>query len=142
MRHCDHDTSIVAAVDSDRNQVREERKKNRGKRGARRAAVRGGRRDEADAQAMCPQTSSIPLSVSLVPALLALAGGAMGRDPDTGYRLEAGNMRGSFNVGTFARRAGTSLSAAAPAATYYVRLAALNACGASSLSSEVSLVVP
>jgi hypothetical protein len=60
----------------------------------------------------------------------------------TGYRLEAGSVSGGTNVCTFAVPAGTSLSAAAPAGTYYVRLAAVNPCGASGVSREISLVVP
>ena len=51
-------------------------------------------------------------------------------------------MAGGTNVGVFALPAGTSLQSAAPAGTYQVRLAATNACGASSTSSEIRFVVP
>jgi uncharacterized delta-60 repeat protein len=60
----------------------------------------------------------------------------------TGYRLEAGTGPGGSNVGVFTLPAGTSLQAGAPAGTYHVRIAATNACGGSSVSSEISFAVP
>jgi hypothetical protein len=56
------------------------------------------------------------------------------------YVLEAGTSSGAANVITVPTAA-TSLSAAAPPNTYYVRVRPRNACGSGAYSNEVSFTV-
>jgi predicted phage tail protein len=58
----------------------------------------------------------------------------------TGYVLEAGSAPGLANVAT-APVKGTSLSTTAPAGIYYARVRALNKCGSSAPSNEVTVTV-
>lgn len=60
----------------------------------------------------------------------------------TAYVLEAGTSPGAANAFNAPVGAGTTLAAGAPPGTYYVRLRAANACGLSTPSPEVVIVVP
>jgi hypothetical protein len=61
----------------------------------------------------------------------------------SGYRLLAGSASGSTDVGVFDFPATTTLiGTAAPSGRYFVRLIAVNACGESIPSTELSFVVP
>jgi hypothetical protein len=68
--------------------------------------------------------------------------------PDAGpiadvQQLVAGSAPGLDNLARFGIAGpATSFSATAPPGTYYVRVVAFNACGASPFSNEVTLVVP
>jgi hypothetical protein len=62
--------------------------------------------------------------------------------PPTGYRLDVGTSSGATNLGAVPVGLVTSLAAPAPAGTYFVRVVALNACGASPPSNQVSFTVP
>jgi hypothetical protein len=59
----------------------------------------------------------------------------------TSYALDVGTGPGLSNLGTFALANSTTLSAPAPAGRYYVRLRAVNSCGSSTPSAEVSFVI-
>lgn len=61
--------------------------------------------------------------------------------PVTGYRLDAGSAPGATNIGSFALPATTTLTSPAPPGQYFVRLTALNACGSSAPSAEISFTV-
>ena len=58
----------------------------------------------------------------------------------SGYVLEAGTSPGASNIGSIPT-AGASFQSAAPPGTYYVRVRATNACGASPPSGEAVVVV-
>jgi hypothetical protein len=60
----------------------------------------------------------------------------------TGYRLHVGSAPGASDLGVFdVSSPATSFVAGAPAGTYYLRLAALNACGESPASNEQLVIV-
>jgi hypothetical protein len=61
--------------------------------------------------------------------------------PPASYAIDVGSGPGLSNLGTFALPNSTTLTAPAPAGQYYVRIRALNACGSSPPSAEVSFVV-
>jgi hypothetical protein len=58
------------------------------------------------------------------------------------YVLEAGSSPGAANLGSFAMGRTTAFSTAAPPGVYYVRLRAVDACGAGPASSEIVVRVP
>ena len=58
------------------------------------------------------------------------------------YVLEAGSSSGASNLATLSLGAQTSVTAAAPSGTYFVRVRAQNACGTSGASNEVVVTVP
>ena len=57
------------------------------------------------------------------------------------YRLVVGPVSGSGSIGTFDVGAVTSYTVPAPPGAYFVRVIAVNACGASVPSSEVAVIV-
>lgn len=59
----------------------------------------------------------------------------------TGYQLVAGTSPGAADIGVFPLPARNILSTPAPPNTYFVRLAAVNECGASPFSAEVNFTV-
>jgi hypothetical protein len=61
--------------------------------------------------------------------------------PPTGYVIDVGSGAGLSNLGSFPLPNTTTLTAPAPAAQYFVRIRALNACGSSPPSAEVSFRV-
>ena len=63
--------------------------------------------------------------------------------PDAGvtYVLDVGSTPGASNLGQYLLGTLTSMSASAPIGSYYVRLRAINACGSSAASNEVTLIV-
>ncbi len=60
----------------------------------------------------------------------------------TGYRLEAGATAGASGIGTLALPVSTVVAGPVPSGTYFVRLAATNACGSSTVSADTTFVVP
>jgi hypothetical protein len=58
-----------------------------------------------------------------------------------GYLLAAGRAAGTSDLGTFTLPRTTSFGSFAPAATYYVRLAAYNGCGASAFTPEIAFTI-
>ena len=68
-------------------------------------------------------------------------GPARGAQP-AGYTLEAGLAPGLSNAAVVAVGPGRSFGAAAPPGTYYIRLRAANACGATPPGPEIRLDVP
>jgi enediyne biosynthesis protein E4 len=60
----------------------------------------------------------------------------------SGYLLEVGSAPGITNLAAFLLGPATTLNAAAPPGTYYVRVRARNAAGAGSASNEVVVTVP
>jgi hypothetical protein len=61
--------------------------------------------------------------------------------PPTGYALLVGSASGVANIGTFPVGPATSISSPAPAGQYFVRAIAINPCGNSAPSSEVSFTI-
>jgi predicted phage tail protein len=59
----------------------------------------------------------------------------------TSYRLDAGSTSGATNIGSFALPPTTIVSSPAPAGPYFVRLTAINTCGSSAPSAELSFVI-
>jgi hypothetical protein len=59
----------------------------------------------------------------------------------SGFRLEAGTAPGLSNVAIVTLGLTTTLSASAPAGTYYVRVKAIDATGQSAASNEVTVVI-
>jgi len=59
----------------------------------------------------------------------------------SGYVLEAGSVAGAANIGTFQLPNSTTLTSGAPAGVYFVRLRAINACGNSPPSADISFTV-
>ena len=60
----------------------------------------------------------------------------------TGYRLEAGASLGSTGIGTVVLPVSTAVTGPVPGGTYFVRLAAINGCGSSAVSTDTTFVVP
>ena len=59
----------------------------------------------------------------------------------TGYVLDVGSVTGQSNLGSFPLPNTTTLTAPAPAGQYFVRLRAVNACGSSAPSAELSFTI-
>lgn len=59
----------------------------------------------------------------------------------TGYVLDVGSIPGATNIGSFSLGNTTILNSAAPAGTYFARLRALNGCGSSAPSAELTFTV-
>jgi hypothetical protein len=59
-----------------------------------------------------------------------------------GYRIDAGATTGASNIGSFAVGLVTSLATPAPSGLYFVRVVAINACGVSPPSNQVSFTIP
>jgi beta-lactamase superfamily II metal-dependent hydrolase len=79
-------------------------------------------------------------SVSGTNVSLNWAGSAGGCEP-TSYSVQAGSSPGSSNIAVANVGLTTSLSAGAPAGTYYLRVVASNAFGTSSPSNEIVLTI-
>jgi hypothetical protein len=62
--------------------------------------------------------------------------------PASGFVIQAGSVPGASNLAVINVGATTTLSVAAPAGTYHVRVVATNAAGGSVASNEVIVVVP
>ncbi len=85
-----------------------------------------------------------------LPSLSAVVGGgivslhwsALAGSNAASYFLGVGSALGSDDYGVFPMGAATAVSAAPPAGTYYVRVAAANACGVGPVSSAVAVTVP
>ena len=58
-----------------------------------------------------------------------------------GYLIAAGTAPGASNVGTFPVPRSAGFTTAAPAGTYYARLAAYNVCGATAFGNEIAFTV-
>jgi predicted phage tail protein len=65
-----------------------------------------------------------------------------GGTPPITYSVHAGSGPGQSNLAVFSVGTATSVQATAPPGTYFVRIVANNACGASGPSNEVIVVVP
>ena len=61
--------------------------------------------------------------------------------PATGYVVQAGSASGLSNIAVLNVGAATTLSAIAPPGTYFVRVIAVNAAGASAASAEIIITV-
>lgn len=68
--------------------------------------------------------------------IAATTGGA-----PTGYIIDVGSAAGATNLGSFPLPNATTLTAPAPPGQYFVRIRAINACGSSPPSAELSFVV-
>ena len=94
-----------------------------------------------------PATATPPnapgtLSATVAERVVTLGWGAASGNATT-YIVEAGTAAGLSNVGTFATgHLDTTLVVPAPPGTYFVRVRAANAFGASPPSNEISVVVP
>jgi hypothetical protein len=94
-----------------------------------------------------PATSAPPnvpgtLSAAVTGGVVNLQWGAASGNATT-YVVEAGSASGLTDIGTFAPgHLDTSLTTPAPPGTYFVRVRAANAFGASPASNEVTVVVP
>jgi hypothetical protein len=97
----------------------------------------------AQPAACVPPGAPSGLSATTAPGGVALAwqppvtGGA-----PTGYRIDAGSTSGASNIGSFPVGLVTSLATPAPSGTYFVRVVAINACGVSPPSNQVSFTIP
>jgi hypothetical protein len=58
------------------------------------------------------------------------------------YTIFAGSGAGASNIGAFPVGGALTISAPAPAGTYFIRVRASSACGVSSDSAEVAITVP
>lgn len=93
----------------------------------------------------CTATPGAPtgLVFNVANRVVGMAWTAPAGTPPTGYSLVVGSVPGGsdllvYPTGTTA----TSIAAPAPPGTYYVRVVATNACGASLASNEITVVVP
>ena len=62
--------------------------------------------------------------------------------PVSGYRLEVGSLPGLSNLLQYSLGTDTVFGGVAPPGIYYARVRAVNACGQSGPSNEVTVVVP
>jgi predicted phage tail protein len=93
----------------------------------------------------CTGAPSSPtgLSASVTAGVVTLTWNAPAGTAPTGYTLIAGRAPGAADVLVYPTGStATSLVAPAPRGTYYVRVAASNACGVSGQSNEFVVVVP
>jgi hypothetical protein len=93
-----------------------------------------------------PGICDLPLTPTGFSALAGQGGVRLQWDPwsgplPAGYLLAAGSAPGASDVGTFPLPRSTVLTTFAPEGTYYARLAAHNACGATPFGSEISFTV-
>ena len=93
-------------------------------------------------------TACVPPSAPVALTVTANGGvlGASWSPPTSGtgpftYVVKAGSASGVTNLGTFPVGAVTSIQAPVPPAAYFLRVAAMNACGTSPDSNEASAVV-
>lgn len=88
-----------------------------------------------------PPGAPTTLNISVAGQILSLTWNAP-TGPITSYVIEAGSASGASNIAVFATGStATSLTAAAPPGTYYVRVRAQNACGTSGPSNEAVATV-
>jgi hypothetical protein len=93
--------------------------------------------------AVCTPTTPFPPSITVAPGTLSLRWFPRTGPAATSYRLMAGTASGASDLGVFDFPATqTTVASPAPSRRYFIRLQALNACGASAPSNEVSFVVP
>jgi len=94
-------------------------------------------------QAGCsgPPSAPLDLRATVANGVVQLTWRAAAASIATGYRLTAGVTSGGSQVGTFAVGPTTTFSAAAPPGAYFVRVAAVNACGLGVPSAEAVAVV-
>jgi glucose/arabinose dehydrogenase len=93
----------------------------------------------------CAATAVVPANLSVVKAGGAASFTWLGPLGATSYRLQAGSVAGAANLLDTDIGPATALTvglASVPAGTYYVRVAAVSACGVGAASNEVILVVP
>jgi hypothetical protein len=89
-----------------------------------------------------PPNAPGTLTASVAGGVVTLQWGAAAGNATT-YVVEAGTASGLTNIGAFATgHLDTQFTTAAPAGTYFVRVRAANAFGASAPSNEVTVVVP
>jgi hypothetical protein len=87
-------------------------------------------------------TAPVGLTPTVQGALITLSWAPGPGSAPTAYRIRVGTLPGQVDLGEIPiDSAGTSLMATAPPGTYYVHLIAINACGISAPSNEVSLTV-
>ncbi len=93
--------------------------------------------------AVCTPTAPSPPTATVAPGTVSLRWFPRTGPAAASYRLMAGTSSGATDIGVFDFPATTtSVGSAAPSGRYFVRLQALNACGASAPSNETSFVVP
>ena len=90
----------------------------------------------------CVRPPAPSLSVALAGTLVTLRWTTSAAQPATAYSLEVGSSPGQTNLlRTTVAGGQSSLTVNAPLGTYFVRLAAVNVCGASAASNEVVVSV-
>lgn len=88
-----------------------------------------------------PPVAPLDLATSVVGGTVTLTWRASPQSIVSSYRLLVGTTSGGVEVGPFDVGAATTFSASAPAGAYFVRVAAMNACGMGSPSAEAVAVV-
>ena len=97
---------------------------------------------EAVVSATCAAPGLPSLSAVVSAGGVTIAWSAPGGSAPPSYYLGVGSASGTDDLGIFPMGAATTVSAAPPPGTYYVRVAAVNACGVGPVSSVVAVTVP
>jgi len=91
----------------------------------------------------CGGAPSVPAGLTAnvgAGGVVSLAWGAVGEA--TGYLIEAGSATGLANLAVLPVGSAAGVSVPAPSGTYFVRVKAVTACGVTTASNEVVVVVP
>jgi len=90
----------------------------------------------------CAAPGPVTLSGSAAAGVVSLSWTAAAGSGPVAYYLGAGSVAGALDRGVFAMGAALSYAAAVAPETYYVKAAAVNACGLGPVSNEVRISVP
>ncbi len=94
------------------------------------------------ADCVAAPTPPVGLTPTVQGSVVTLSWAPGAGDAPSGYRIRVGTAPGQVDIGEIPiDSVGTSLMASAPPGTYYLHMVAVNACGASPPSNEVSLTV-
>lgn len=94
------------------------------------------------APAVCVPPGAVSVSSSVAAGVVTLNWSTPSGSGPFNYYLGVGSVPGAYDIGIFAMGAANGYVVAPPSRTYYVKAAAVNACGMGPISSDIAVVVP